>query len=61
MSGGAPRALSEWLRLMLAEIAAKRTDTERARNEARRRAVESAAALPHEPPPEPGAAQTRTR
>jgi hypothetical protein len=49
MSGAAPRALSEWLRLMLAEIAAKRADSERARSETSRRAAESADAPPHEP------------
>jgi hypothetical protein len=51
MSGDAPRALSEWLRLMLAEIAAKRADAERARCEAGRRAAEGADAPPHESPP----------
>jgi hypothetical protein len=51
MSGDAPRALSEWLRLMLAEIAAKRAAAERARSEASRRAAESADAPPHEPQP----------
>ncbi len=34
MSGDTPRALSEWLQLMLAEIAAKRADRECARCEA---------------------------
>jgi hypothetical protein len=58
MSGEAPRALSEWLRLMLAEIAAKRADAERARSEASRRAAESADAPPHESQP---AARERTR
>jgi hypothetical protein len=57
MSGDAPRALSEWLRLMLAEIAAKRADAERARSEASRRATESADAPPHESRP---AARERT-
>ncbi len=61
MSGSAPRALSEWLRLMLAEIAAKRADSERARCEASRRALESAAAPPQEPRPGAPTADTRTR
>jgi hypothetical protein len=51
MSDAGPRALSEWLRLMLAEIAAKRADAERARSEASRRAAESADALPHDTQP----------
>jgi len=39
-----PRALSEWLQLMLAEIARKRDDCERARaEEARRREERSTA------------------
>ena len=64
MSGDAPRALSEWLQLMLAEIAAKRADWERARCEASRRDAESAAAPPHAPQPaipEVTAPRTRTR
>jgi hypothetical protein len=58
MSGDAPRALSEWLRLMLAEIAAKRADSERARSEASRRSAESADAPPHDTQPAP---RTRAR
>jgi hypothetical protein len=49
---------------MLAEIAAKRADRERARCEASRRDAESAAAPPHAPQPatlEAPAAPTRTR
>ncbi len=64
MSADTPHALSEWLRLMLAEIAAKRADRERARCEASRRDAESAAAPPHAPQPatlEAPAARTRTR
>jgi hypothetical protein len=38
-----PRALSEWLQLMLAEIAAKREALERARAEEARRSTESPA------------------
>jgi hypothetical protein len=40
----APRPLSAWLQLMLAEIAAKRDALERARAEEARRRVESGAA-----------------
>ena len=41
----APRALSEWLQLMLAEISAKREALERARaEEAQRRAERAASA-----------------
>jgi hypothetical protein len=40
-------ALSEWLQIMLAEIARKRDDLERARNEERAREVE---AVPPEQP-----------
>jgi hypothetical protein len=60
MSGAAPRALSEWLRLMLAEIAAKRADSERARGEATRRAAESDA-VPHAAQPAAPAARNRKR
>lgn len=38
-----PRALSEWLQLMLAEISAKREALERARAEEARRRAERAA------------------
>jgi hypothetical protein len=41
-----PRALSEWLQLMLAEIARKRDDLERARAEEARRMEERGAAPP---------------
>jgi len=44
MTGEAPpRALSEWLQLMLAEIAARREALERARAEEARRRAEHAA------------------
>jgi hypothetical protein len=61
MSDTAPRALSEWLRLMLAEIAAKRADSERARSEAHQRAAEGADAPPHPAQPAAPAARNRTR
>lgn len=41
-----PRALSEWLQLMLAEIAAKREAQQRAAAEEARRRLERAAAPP---------------
>jgi inactivated superfamily I helicase len=61
MSSGAPRALSEWLQLMLAEIAAKRADSERARGEASRRAAESADAARHPAPPAAAPKRTSAR
>jgi hypothetical protein len=45
-------ALSEWLQLMLAEIARKQDDSERARAEEARRAAE-------QPAPTPGNAEQR--
>jgi hypothetical protein len=51
------RALSEWLQLMLAEIARKREDLERARAEEAQRLTESEAALQGA---EQGAAQNPT-
>jgi len=50
-------ALSEWLQLMLAEIARKREDLERARAEEAQRLRESEAARQHA---EPGAAENLT-
>jgi len=44
MRDGEPRPLSEWLRLMLAEIAAKREAEQRERAEEARRRLERAAA-----------------
>jgi hypothetical protein len=61
MNGAAPRALSEWLQLMLAEIAAKRADAERARGEATGRAAGSADAVPHPAQPAAPAARNRKR
>ncbi len=49
MAESAPRALSEWLQLMLAEIAAKREAQERARAEEARRRLERAATVPADP------------
>lgn len=61
MSEATPRALSEWLRLMLAEITAKRADSERVRKEASRRAAESTDAPPHPRQPGAPAARKQTR
>ena len=44
MADSPPRALSDWLQLMLAEIAAKREAQERARAEEARRRLERAGA-----------------
>ena len=49
-------ALTEWLQLMLAEIARKREDLERARTEKRRRATEL---HPTASPPAPEACAAR--
>ena len=45
-------ALSEWLQLMLAEIARKEEELEHARAEAARRAAEQEAATPRSEPKE---------
>jgi hypothetical protein len=46
MTESVPGALSEWLQLMLAEIAAKREAQERAHAEEARRRLERAATAP---------------
>jgi hypothetical protein len=49
-------ALSEWLQIMLGEIARKREDLERAREEEAKREIETSAPA-HQPPQDPRVAQ----